>query len=94
MSKDPVEYLRGCDGLHNLLNVDGHTMIDIAKSAFLDTSKVHEDLYKRYRERSGSKRVQSAFDDKTTGKHMEAEIYDYSSFYDVGVLNEVMNELF
>ena len=47
MSKDPVEYLRGCDGLHNLLNVDGHTMIDIAKSAFLDTSKVHEDLYKR-----------------------------------------------
>ena len=52
MSKDPVEYLRGYDGLHNLLNVDGHTVIDIAKSAYLNTSKVHKDLYQRYRERS------------------------------------------
>ena len=52
MSKDPAEYLRGCDGLHNLMNVDGHTVIEIAKSAGLDTSKVHADLYKRYRERS------------------------------------------
>ena len=52
VSKDPAEYLRGCDGLHNLLNVDGHTVIDIAKSAYLNTSKVHEDLYQRYRERS------------------------------------------
>ena len=52
MSKDPVEYVRGYDGLHNLLNVDGHTVIEIAKSAALDTNKVHADLYKRYRERS------------------------------------------
>lgn len=52
MSKDPVEYLRGCDGLHNLLNVDGHTVIEIAKSANLEKINVHEDLYKRYRERS------------------------------------------
>lgn len=52
MSKDLVEYVRGYDGLHNLLNVDGRTVIKIAKSAGLDTSKVHADLYKRYRERS------------------------------------------
>ena len=52
MSKDPVEYLRGCDGLHNLLNVDGHTVMEIAKSAYLNTGKAHKDLYQRYRERS------------------------------------------
>ena len=52
MSKDPVEYLRGYDGLHNLLNVDGHTVIEIAKTIGLDKSKANEDLYKRYRERS------------------------------------------
>ena len=52
MSKDPVEYVRGYDGLHNLLNVDGHTVIEIAKSVGLDTNKAHADMYKRYRERS------------------------------------------
>jgi hypothetical protein len=45
-------------------------------------------------ERAGSKKVLREFDDKTTGKHLQAEIYDYSSFYDVGVLNQVMNELY
>jgi hypothetical protein len=48
MSKDYALYLHGCDGLNGLLNVDGHTTIDLAASSCLEKSTTHADLYQRY----------------------------------------------
>ena len=49
LSKDYAMYLHGCDGLHSVLNVDEHTVIDVIGSSGLSKSEAHKDLYERYK---------------------------------------------